>query len=272
MQRSNRELWYALLTIALITAGYDLAIVRLGEIPAASGLVGHGLGIVGFLLMLMTETLYSLRRRSRYVRWGRMATWLRVHIFTGVVGPYLVLLHTSWKFNGLAGAVMLLTLVVVVSGFTGRYIYTAIPRTASGIEVEIRQLESEIAAAEVELQNWLADARWSTGPLVQRLAYLPEGPHNPLLLVLGRPLLEWNYHLQWWRAKRRMDPATRAQARELEKLVGRRRTLHRQRASMAVARRMLATWRSIHIPISVVLFTAALVHIGAAIYYATLLR
>ena len=46
-----------------------------------------------------------------------MARWLEFHIFTGIVGPYLVLLHTSWKFNGLAGVVMLLTGVIVLSGF-----------------------------------------------------------------------------------------------------------------------------------------------------------
>jgi len=70
------------------------------------------------------------------VRFGRMSTWLRFHIFTGLVGPYMVLLHTSWKFNGLAGVTTLLTVVIVISGFVGRYIYTRIPRTAEGMVIE----------------------------------------------------------------------------------------------------------------------------------------
>jgi hypothetical protein len=48
----------------------------------------------------------------------------------------MVFLHTSWKFNGLAGAATLLTTIVVISGFIGRYIYTRIPRTADGIELD----------------------------------------------------------------------------------------------------------------------------------------
>jgi cytochrome b561 len=48
----------------------------------------------------------------------------------------MVLLHSSWKFNGLAGVTTLLTVIIVVSGFIGRYIFTRIPRTMDGLEIE----------------------------------------------------------------------------------------------------------------------------------------
>jgi len=134
-QRTNRELWLSFIAIACVTLAYLFVMAWQGGLPRASELFGHSIGILGFILMLMTELLYSLRKRSRSARWGRMADWLEFHIFTGIVGPYLVLLHTSWKFNGLAGVVMLLTVVVVISGFLGRYIYTAVPRSADGVEV-----------------------------------------------------------------------------------------------------------------------------------------
>ncbi|HUE97813.1 MAG TPA: hypothetical protein VMN99_01085, partial [Anaerolineales bacterium] len=109
MLRGNRELWFAFLAMIISTGLYGLVIVLTREIPPASELFGHGLGIIGFTFMLMTETLYSLRKRSRSVKWGRMSTWLQFHIFTGLVGPYMVLLHTSWKFNGIAGVATLFT-------------------------------------------------------------------------------------------------------------------------------------------------------------------
>ena len=136
MLRNAIELWLAFVAAILITGLYALVVVFTREIPAASDLFGHGLGIFGFLLMLMTEILYSLRKRMRTVRFGRMSLWLQFHIFTGLVGPYMVLLHTSWKFNGLAGVTTLLTVVIVISGFVGRYIYTRIPRTADGNVLE----------------------------------------------------------------------------------------------------------------------------------------
>lgn len=135
MLRNAIELWLAFLAAILITGLYALVVIFTREIPPAADLFGHGLGILGFALMLMTETLYSIRKRMRRARWGRMSKWLQFHIFTGLVGPYMVLLHTSWKFNGLAGVTTLLTVVIVISGFVGRYIYTRIPRTVDGIEM-----------------------------------------------------------------------------------------------------------------------------------------
>jgi len=136
MLRGYNELWLAVFVCVLITGGYGAMVVLNQGIPAASELFGHTIGIIGFTLMLMTETFYSLRKRVRFAAWGKLSTWLKFHIFMGLVGPYMVLLHTSWKFNGLAGATTLLTIIIVVSGFIGRYIFTRIPRTLDGLEIE----------------------------------------------------------------------------------------------------------------------------------------
>jgi hypothetical protein len=272
MTRRSPELLYAGLAIFVITAAYVLGTNLLRSVPAASGLYGHSLGILGFLLMLSTETLYSLRKRSRRARWGRTSTWLRIHIFTGIVGPYLVLLHTAWKFNGLAGALTLLTGLVVLSGFVGRYIYTAVPRTVEGAEIEAAELEAEISAAEDELRRRLAGQPGLADRVAGRLGDLRRTPENPLRFVLTRPFVEWGQRLQWWRERREWQAAAGDQARELEALLQRSRTLRSQAASLTVARRLLSTWHAVHIPVGVVLFTVAFVHIGAAVYYATLLR
>jgi cell division protein FtsB len=272
MKPGARELWWAAGAIVAITIVYLLVIGQLRGGAAASGLFGHGIGILGFVLMLATETLYSLRKRSRQARWGRTASWLRFHIFTGLVGPYMVLLHTSWKYNGLAGLATVLTLIVVASGFIGRYIYTAVPRTADGLMLEADDLQAQIAAAEAELQRWLANRPAMAPALARQLAALPPAPQNQLMLVLGRAFTEWRDRWQWRREVGRLDAAGRAQARQLEALAARRRALQRQVASLATARRLLGVWHAIHIPIGMALFTAAFVHIAAALYYATLLH
>jgi len=184
MLRSNRELWLAFFAMILITGLYGLVVIYTRSIPPAGELFGHVMGIIGFVFMLMTETLYSLRKRSRTVKWGKLSNWLQFHIFTGLVGPYMVLLHSSWKFNGIAGITTLFTIIIVVSGFIGRYIFTRIPRTLDGLEIE--------------------------GGLSQE--------------------------------------------------------------ALKQARRLLALWHTIHIPIGLVLFTSAFIHIGAALYYSTLLK
>ena len=138
MPRRARELWYALAAGLVVTALYVAAYLQAGAFPAASGLVGHGIGILGSILILMTATLYSVRKLLTDARWGNVAAWLRFHMVTGLVGPYMVLLHTAMKFQGLAGLTMLLTVIVVASGLVGRYLYTAVPRTVDGVAAGAR--------------------------------------------------------------------------------------------------------------------------------------
>ena len=81
----GKELWLAALAAILIGGIYALVVFLTREIPNAGELFGHSLGILGFILMLMTEILYSLRKRSRSARWGRMSAnknkrWLAYHV------------------------------------------------------------------------------------------------------------------------------------------------------------------------------------------------
>jgi len=268
MQRSNSELWLALLTIFLVTLAYGLVAALTQAIPAASGLFGHAIGILGFILMLLTEILYSLRKQARTGRWGRMASWLKFHIYTGLVGPYLVLLHTSWQFNGLAGALTLLTVIIVASGLVGRYIYTAVPRTVDGAVVESDELMRQGQAAEAKLQERLQSSPEIAG-LLSGLIAAPVGPagSNPAL-VLERSFQDWKYRRQWQQVRRGLPPGARAQAAQLEALQMRRRELLRQLQSLAAARRLLSLWHAIHLPIGVVLFSTAFIHVAAVLYLA----
>jgi hypothetical protein len=182
----------------------------------------------------------------------------------------MVLLHTSWKFNGLAGMVMLLTIIIVASGFLGRYIYTAVPRNVDGIEIEANDLEQQIRVIDGDLQTWLSKQPELYQSLSKRLSPAVVGSGNRL--VFGRAFEEWNARLRWWRASSRMDRSVRAQAKEFNELLKRERILRRQLGSIAMTRRMLGLWHAIHIPVGMALFAAAIVHVVAAIYYATLLR
>jgi len=272
MQPNRRELWLALITILAVSLVYLLVVFNRQVIPAAGGLLGHSIGLVGFIMMLLTETLYSLRKRSRSARWGRMSGWLKAHIYMGLVGPYLVLLHTSWKFNGLAGIVTLLTLVIVASGFIGRYIYTAVPRNVDGAVLDAQELERQMHAVGTELQAWLQKQPAAVS-FIQNLdeEQVVNSGATPRL-VLGRMFADARYRRQWKHELHNLPPKAQADFAQLEKLQFQHRTLQRQVESLTMARRLLGLWQSVHIPIGVALFTAAFIHIAAALYYATLLK
>lgn len=268
MQPSARELWVAFFIILVISGIYLVAVFLLGGIPAASDFFGHGLGIFGFLLMLMTEMLYTLRKRSRSARWGRVSSWLQFHIVTGIVGPFMILLHSSWKFNGLAGIVLLMTGVIVVSGFIGRYIYTAIPRSADGLELEADEIHQQIRDLESAIATWSGEISSDVDALPGYAAVsVPDEFH-----LSRKPSEPITQRINVWNNQRKMDPQTREKTTSINKLINRHRTLERQRASLAQARRLMALWHTLHVPLGLAMFAAAFIHIGAAIYYATLLR
>jgi hypothetical protein len=271
MPDRKRELWLAFATILVTSLVYLGVVISRRSIPAAGDLFGHSIGAAGFVMMLMTETLYSLRKRSRAARWGRMSTWLKFHIYTGVVGPYLVLLHTSWKFNGLAGVAMLLTLIIVVSGFIGRYIYTAVPRNLDGAALDAEELKRRMQAIEAELQRFIRQQPEAAAPLARLLA-APAASGGSAGLVFGRWLEDASYRRLWQREKRRLPAAAQANLTRLERLQVERKTLQRQVDSLVMARRLLGLWQRIHVPIGMALFSAAFIHAAVAFYYATLLR
>ena len=221
----NRELVAALVTVVVIAVLYTTAALSLG-VPPASGLPGHLLGVVGFGMMLLTEVGYSTRKRSSGRVHGTMRSWLRFHIYTGIVGPFLVLLHTAWHYNGLAGPLTLLVAMVVASGFIGRYIYTAVPRTADGAILEAAEIERLLDEARAE-----AAAAHAAG--------LSRDP-----------------------AAARRDAMAQRRLREVQ----------RQLAALRWARRALATWHTLHVPLGVAMFVTAFAHIAGALYFATLSR
>ena len=270
-RQSTYEIEISLVSVGAITGLYLWA-SRFGT-PASSGLIGHGLGVIGFVLMLATETLYSLRKRARGRAVGRLSSWLQWHIVTGIVGSYMVLLHTAWQFNGLAGVITLLTTVVVASGFVGRYLYTAIPRTVDGAELTLADLESQLTAGTSRLEI-LAPSRAAPGetPTRLRLPPLAATPGGAITSVLARPLIGWRDRAALRRALDDLGSQDQATADELRRLIDERHRLLRQIERLATARRLLALWHTVHIPFGVALFILSFVHIGAAIYYATLLH
>ncbi|RPJ62916.1 MAG: hypothetical protein EHM24_25265, partial [Acidobacteria bacterium] len=118
-----------------------------------SGTIGHALGIAG-LLMMTVPVLYSMRKKWRVLgRLGEMRHWLNVHIFCGIVGPVLVTFHAALKFNGLISVAYWSMVIVVLSGFVGRYLYVRMPRTIRGIELTYEEILAEAADLRREMAS-----------------------------------------------------------------------------------------------------------------------
>jgi hypothetical protein len=150
MSKHKRELGYALSGVVIVGVVYLIAYLLTGIYPPPSSALGHWTGIIGTVLMLMAQTLYSMRKQTRDARWGPMVKWMQSHVTIGLVGPFMVLIHTAGKFDGMAGISALMTVIVLGSGLVGRYLYTAIPREIEGVDPE------HLAATKKALATWRA--------------------------------------------------------------------------------------------------------------------
>jgi hypothetical protein len=268
MLQKSRELILSLVAIVFITITYISVSFIFQAYPDPASFFGHALGIFGFLLMVMTEVLYTLRKRSHNARWGKMSEWLEFHIFTGLVGPFMVVLHASWRFNGLAGVLTWMTVVIVISGFVGRYIYTAVPRTPSGVELSLDELENQVTQVEGSLSMLISGGQ----PGQAQLSELEDRPKGGAMLVLGRFWFDYKAKLSEKRAQRNLTGATRAKAHQLSYLKQKRDQIRRQINSLNYARSMLSIWHLVHIPLGLTLFALAIIHIIAAVYYSVLMH
>lgn len=263
---SNFELklsFFVILFLSVVYVVYEILAMPEGGHP-----FGHALGILGTVLMLMTEFLYSARKRWHIFRTGQVRHWLSFHIFTGIVGPFLVLMHTGLEFRGLAGFTMLMTVLVVLSGFIGRYIYTSVPRTMAGVELGRRDLERSLQQQHQELDAWSAGKSRRVQQLIRQYEEHEDldVDLSPLQVLLKR-IEEWNSRRRLRLEIQKLEKEEQARMRELESMIDRHQRLVRQINSLQAVRRMMSSWQTLHIPLGITLFVSVAVHIVAALYY-----
>lgn len=124
----------------------------------ADSLWGGVLGISGALLMLAPLAYLLVKRIPPLKKFATkrvsMRTLLAWHIYAGIAGPILALVHTGHKFESPLGiALTAMTLIVVVSGFVGRYLMSQFSEqvrekkeTLTGLELAYRETSGELAA------------------------------------------------------------------------------------------------------------------------------
>jgi len=107
-----------------------------------SGLLGHGLGIVGTLLIMVGVFSYMARKKIKtFSRVGVLKYWLEFHIFLCALGPVFILYHTSFKFGGIVSVSFWSLVAVVASGIIGRFVYLQIPHSIEGRELSLQEVQ-----------------------------------------------------------------------------------------------------------------------------------
>lgn len=233
-----------------------------------SGLVGHGYGIAGTLMMLVGVVLYSARKRVSFVAHaGGLGNWLQFHIFLCTLGPFLVLLHTTFKFGGIVSIAFWSMAVVVASGVFGRYVFSRIPKAMDGSFRDLREIEQQSIRLEADIR---AEGAVPPGQLAAVLAgpalRAPRGTLDALGLA-ARGDLATRWHLV--RSRRVLSGAAVAPdvRRRVLSLLRQRLALEQQGRLLLPFQRLFSYWHILHLPLAIVLLIVTIVHVSVAFLF-----
>jgi hypothetical protein len=169
MKDRERIVFTGVLSVLLL--GWLGFLVHRSPSFAGSG-IGLVFGIAGAVLMLIPLAYPIVKRipflHDRITRHVSLQTLLTVHVYSGIFGPLLAIIHTGHKFDSPLGitlaAVMLL---VVVSGFAVRYLLTYVNQ-----EIKDKLLLLQTARGDL-------DSAW--GVLENNAPEMRDLPKSPLL-------------------------------------------------------------------------------------------
>jgi len=112
--------------------------------------VGLALGSMGFAFMIFAALL-GARKRVPVYRFGRAQTWMRGHLWLGLLSLPLILFHSGFRYgHGLTAWLMTLLIVVVVSGLFGAVLQHYMPRVMTR-EVTMETIYEEIGHVRAQL-------------------------------------------------------------------------------------------------------------------------
>jgi hypothetical protein len=225
------------------------------------GSIGQPLGVLGSAMMLLL-LLYSVRKRGRVFRHlGPLSRWLDIHIFLGVIGPLFVVLHSSFKVQGLVALSFWSMVAVALSGVLGRYLYLQIPRTRAGDELTLAEILEEDRMLSARLTAFGLDAR-----LQRRLDELTSPParrglFSALVGVLGADLALGRNLRAFGHECRSIPPAAFG---ELLRIAREKAVVHRRIVFWDALHRLFHHWHVIHKPFAVVMYLFMAVHVVVA--------
>jgi hypothetical protein len=218
----------------------------------------------------------AIKKRLRTWNIGRAQTWMRGHLWLGLLTLPLILFHGGFAWRGpLTFVLMILLFFVIASGIFGAVlqhymptfitaqaqretIYEEVPHVQSELRMEAEKLLGSAGALAVSPRDLLVlneSFRMKIRPYLED----PDHPHaGGVALATVKGSAETFYTI-----RKELPPALTQVVDDLEKIVGEARQLNRQR----MLQRVLQGWLLIHIPTSTAVILLGGIHAVVALLY-----
>jgi hypothetical protein len=114
------------------------------NVPRGGSAIGLIFGVVGFGFMIFAAAL-GARKRVPTWRLGRAKSWMRGHLWLGLLSLPLILFHGGFHFGGtLTRVLMWLLIVTVASGVYGALLQNSIPKKMTA-DIPLETIYDEIS-------------------------------------------------------------------------------------------------------------------------------
>jgi len=238
-----------------------------------SGSIGLYLGFLGVALFCGIF-LYPIRKHWAWLSAkGSTRHWLDIHILMGLTAPFIIALHSTLKFKGIAGMAFWIMFAVSASGVVGRYLYGQIPRKVSTAELSMKELQD----IQQELSQELAAQKLLPEADVRALLRLPNSERvKRMPIVIAFPymiLLDVARVFRVARLRRHAGGGVlrtfggfvSSGHREAEKAIrvaAEEAALSKRVLFLSRSQKVFHLWHVVHKPFSYAFAVLALVHIG----------
>lgn len=186
-------MWTAIL-FGVALAGYIPYAILSAHGPSGGSIVGLVYGSMGYALMVFA-VLLGIRKKYPIWRMGRAKTWMRGHLWLGLLSYPIILFHAGLHFgHGLAWVMMWMFTLVIATGIFGAVLQHYVPRMMTErvpletIYDQIGRVQQQLVKEADELMNSVSDSNAQYGLLVPAAA--TRGTATTLLTVEFRAAVQ----------------------------------------------------------------------------------
>ena len=120
--------------------------------PSGRSAIGLAYGIAGFALMIFAGLL-GARKQVPVWRIGKAQTWMRGHLWLGLLSLPLILFHSGFQIRGpLTTVLMVLFFIVIASGVAGAALQVYLPRRMTA-QITMETIYDEIPHVRKQLRE-----------------------------------------------------------------------------------------------------------------------
>lgn len=224
-----------------------------------SGLIGHGLGIIGTLLILIGVAIYMIRKRAKSLaRVGLIKHWLEFHIFLCTLGPIMVLGHTAFKFGGIVAISFWSMVAVVASGVIGRFIYLQIPRSIEGREFSLHEVR--------EIRENINQQIKSTGITFKGMesTFVQNASKNKNYF---QNLFHQRQTIRKIKKELKSHDLIQSKRSEIVKLIKSEMALSSRIGRLQTMQKLFRYWHVAHLPFAIVMLVIMLIHVAVTVAF-----